>query len=189
MRRRAAHVGNDSGRPGEERRPPRRGERRHEDLAGLKIFELLRAADHADRPGRATRRRWRARHQGAIRPNRTDQPRIGIPHPLQHRVHSTDEERWHEPGLLVSRRTAAGHVHVRRQASSAEGGERLGASQEEDVVGICHHGTVGERFADPHHRTSHSRPRDRQLAHLLLAQRDEVLGLGQEALEGPQTSR
>ena len=36
------------------------GERRHQDFAGLKLVELLRAADHPNRAAGAARRRRRA---------------------------------------------------------------------------------------------------------------------------------
>ena len=82
----------------------------------------------------------------------------------------------------IAHRAASGDVDARRRIV-VERHQHFVPRQEEDVVGPADDPASGERLAHAGHRASHDRPRDRQLGHLLLAQRDQVLGIGQEPAE------
>ena len=62
-------------------------------------------------------------------------------------------------------------------------GQDLGAGQEEHVVGVADRPAGHERVTDAQDRAAHHRPRDGQLLDLLLADRDEPLGLGEQLSE------
>ena len=103
-------------------------------------------------------------------------------------LHAADLRRGHEARLLRPQRPAGGHVDVRRERCAVERREGLVARQEEDVVRLRDHSSVRQRLADAEHRPPHDRPRDRQLLGLLFPNRDDVLRIGQQAAEGPQSA-
>ena len=148
-------------------------------------------ADHADQPARATRRRWRAGDQGAFRWNRADEPREGVPQPAQDPVQPADEQRRARVGpapraatVGSGTSTVAGRGRRRRAPPATSARVRKKTSS-----ALVDHAPRDERLADAQHRPAHDRPRDRQLGRLLLPDRDEVLGLGEQAAEGSRPAR
>jgi hypothetical protein len=82
-------------------------------------------------------------------------------------------------------RSPCGHVDL-GEWGAGQSGKCLGARQPESVLGLGDHAITRQRLADAKDGTPHDRPGERQLARLLIPDRDEVLRIGEDAPERPQ---